>query len=113
MLLKLVCVLSLGAAALAGRLGQDPQLLLNFLVCSSAVVVAYQAWEHRPRWAIPFALVALAYNPFYPIFEMTGTLALALSLSTAVLFSVSAVTLKPARLLAVVPVTGRARSESL
>ena len=106
LLMKLSCVLSLSAAAVAGRLAQDPQLMLNALIFGSAVVVAHQAWEHRPRWAVAFAFAAVAYNPFYPVIEVSGNVSAALCAATAVLFSVSVVTLNSETRLAPVAVSG-------
>ena len=112
--MKLFCVCSLAAAAVMGRLGQDPQLMLNALICGSAAVVAHQAWEHRPGWAIAFAVAAVAYNPFYPVVQLSGNVSAALCVATAVLFSASVVTLNSERLLAPVFVTGRVqRPESV
>jgi hypothetical protein len=38
-------------------------MLLRFVVCISAAIIAYRGWPKRAGWSVAFGLVALLFNP--------------------------------------------------
>lgn len=65
--MKLVSILVL-ALAPWGRSSPNYLLLLEFTVCMGAVLVVAQAFGlRRPLWSAAFCLIALLYNPLYPL----------------------------------------------
>lgn len=64
--LTLSTVLLLGAALPFWREAYDP--VLRSVVCASALVTAYLAYdERRTGWAITLGLVAVGFNPVWPL----------------------------------------------
>ena len=64
--LLLATVLLLAAALPLWREAYDP--ILRSVVCASALVTAYLAYdERRTGWAITLGLVAIGFNPVWPL----------------------------------------------
>lgn len=67
MIVKGICLAALVMAAVVMLQG-IPEILLQFVVCGGAVFVMVEAVRSRKYlWVAAFALVALYFNPIFPI----------------------------------------------
>jgi hypothetical protein len=85
------------AALLLGvlwRASLSDQLLLQFVVCAGAILVALQA-AHAAEyfWAVGFSSVAVLYNPIVPV-SLSGSMFLWLNLVCLTAFAVSLAVLR-------------------
>jgi hypothetical protein len=66
-IMKLVAVAALLMVALP-NLGAANQVVLEFVVCISGVIVSWQAGRARKYiWLAVFALIAILFNPIVPV----------------------------------------------
>jgi hypothetical protein len=102
-IMKLVSIAALLAAAMFWR-----SILLDFVVCLGAVVVALQAvGAKKYRWTAGFVAIALLFNPVAPILRLSGAMSLLLVLACIALFAISLATLKTEPVLSIPSITDR------
>lgn len=81
---------------------------LNLVVSAAAVVVLLQAYRAKNYpWAATFLVIALLFNPLFPVFRLAGILGLALVVFAIAPFALSLVKLRPIPLLSVPSITDR------
>jgi len=74
----------------------DYQAVLGFVVCASAVRVAFlAAGVGRHDWASLFVGIAVLYNPIFPLFALSGRLEFFLVLASVAAFAASLFLVRP------------------
>ena len=74
---------------LVWRSASDVRLVLTFMVCAGAILIAVQAFRaQQPAWMALFSAIALLFNPVLPIRMPTG-IAFWSDLTCLVMFAVS------------------------
>ena len=113
-IMKWVCIAALLLAAISWRSTTDYRLLLDFVVCMGAIVVAMQAvQETKYLWAAGFVGMALLFNPVVPLLRPSGDLFLLMIFVCIAPFAISLAALKTQPLLSIPSITGTSGSESL
>jgi hypothetical protein len=114
-IMKWVSIVALLLAAVSWRAAPNYQFALNMVVFIGAIAVIAQAVRATAyRWASGFAVLALLFNPFLPVFPLSGRLSLFLVLACIAPFAMSLAALKTQPLLSMPSITDRnPRSESL
>ena len=114
-IMKWFSIAALLLAAMFWRSAADYQALLDFAVCTGAIVVVLQAVRAKEyRWATGFVAMALLFNPVVPVFRLSGPLSLLLVLVSIAPFALSLAALKTQPLLSIPSITDRTPgSESL
>ena len=114
-IMKWFSIAALLLAAMFWRSAADYQVLLDFAVCTGAIVIVMQAVRAKEyRWAAGFVAIALLFNPIVPAFRLSGELSLLLVLVSIAPFAISLAALKTRPLLSIASITDRnPGSESL
>ncbi len=114
-IMKSVSIAALLLAATAWRSAPNYQLLLDFVVCTGAIVVVMQAVRaKRYLWTAAFAAIAVLFNPVVPVPRPTGDLFLLMIFVCLAPFAISLAALKTQPILSIPSITGRTPgSESL
>jgi hypothetical protein len=63
-------------ALLLAATARLPYGFYNFtriVVCGSAAFIAVAGWESARLWSVPFGLLAILFNPIFPIYLHRGT----------------------------------------
>ena len=114
-IMKSVSLAALLLAATSWRSAPNYQLLLDFVVCMAAIVVAQQAVRaKRYLWTAAFAAIAVLFNPVVPVPRPTGDLFLLMIFVCLAPFAISLAALKTQPILSMPSITDRTPgSESL
>ena len=112
-IVRITCLAALGLMA-AFRFDGGVRLLTLFVVCGAAAFVMMEAIRSRKRlWAIAFALIAVYFNPIFPV-DFSRVAELTIVLTCMVVFAASLRYLKPAPRMSLATITDLpARGESL
>jgi hypothetical protein len=112
-IVRISCLAALGLMA-AFRFEGSVRLLALFGVCGAAAFVMMQAIRSgKHLWAIAFALIAVYFNPIFPV-ELSRVPELTIVLTCIVVFVASVRYLKPAPRMSLATITDLpARGESL
>jgi hypothetical protein len=107
-LMKWVSIAALLLTALFWRSALNYQLLLDFVVCMSAIVVVQQAvWAKKYLWGAGFVVIALLFNPIVLVLKPSGNLSLWVVLACIATFAISVAALKTEPLLSLPSITDR------
>jgi hypothetical protein len=112
-IVKYICLAAL-ILAVALRLDGGPGILLQFVICGGAAFVMVQAIHNRKYfWMAAFALIALYFNPVFPI-ALSRSQSLPILLLCTTAFLVSLRYLRPLPRMSLATITDLpARGESL
>lgn len=101
--------ISIAGLALAGfwRSSESYQVILGFVVCTSAVMIVMEAVKGRKYvWASLFGAIALIFNPIEP-FTFSPRYILWIDLASVAMFLVSLAAVKRKPILSVQSITNR------
>ena len=59
--------------AATARLPYGYYTFTRIVVCASAAFIAVAGWEASRFWSVPFGLLAILFNPIFPIYLHRGT----------------------------------------
>jgi len=81
---------------------------LRFVVSLGALLVAFQAAKAKKRgWSIGFSVLALLFNPLFPLGSFSGTVAPIIVVASIVPFALSLFALRTQPLLSMPSITDR------
>jgi hypothetical protein len=115
---KILKCVSIAALVMAGTFWSHAaayELPLRFLVSLGACAVALQAERaHRRPWSVGFLMLAVLFNPVFPLGTFTGNWALLIVIASVVPFVLSFRALRTQILMSIPSITDRTpRSRSL
>lgn len=106
--MKWVSIASLLCAMIFWPSSSKFQTELGLVVSVAAAIVVIQAYRSRNYvWAAGFVVIAVLFNPLFPIYRLSGMVGLALVVSAIAPFAISLAALRPSPVLSMASITDR------